>query len=72
MSARLQAQLADGDAKLAYYLEQHGDAKKYIAELEQYRDDLLQQLQDRKRAEAPVGRGMAARLRAAYRAFRDA
>ena len=72
VAARLQAQLADGDAKLAHYLEQHRDANKYIAELEQQRDELLQQLQDLERAESPVGRSMGARLRAAYRAFRDA
>lgn len=71
VSARLHGEFSDADARLAYYLEQYGNAKQYIAELEQYRDDLLRQLRDRKEGQVPAGSGLAARLRSAFRAFRD-
>lgn len=71
VAARLREEFADTDARLAYYLEQYGDARRYVAELEQDREDLLRQLEDQKRSEARGPRTLGSRLRAAYRTFRD-
>lgn len=71
VTARLHREFADTDARLAYYMEQYGEARQQIAELEQNRDDLVRQLEEQRRSEVQGPRTLGARLRAAYRTFRD-
>lgn len=68
VAQQLAARFTDAGAKLAYYQQQHDDAKRYIAELEEYRDDLLRQL--RAGSGGDGRRSVGSRLRAAWRGWR--